>query len=384
MNAFLRQSILFGRISVRWLRLLVVGLLFLGLVRPIIASDELIQFASNLSIREQSAGKYSVTIQDPVRTSQKLHYHLFRQGSPSPEATAHPIKIPADRIVSLSTTYVGSFAALDALDHLVAVDNSDYLFSARSRELYEAGEILEVGRAGNVDLESIIAIQPDLVLLTQINPGQNALVERLEKAGIPVLITAAWRENDPLGRSEWIKLFGILTGEKDRAFEIFDQTADRYQSLKDRVRASEPEKPKVLLSAPFGGTWYMPGGKSFTVQLMADAGAEYLWSSNDSTGSFPVDLEAAFARGFQADFWLNPGGYDSLSEIATADPRFTAFPVFKGDRLFNRTQRVGPTGANDFWESGSVYPDRVLADLVKIFHPSLLPDHSLFYYRQLR
>lgn len=354
------------------------------------AEKDRIEVATNLSIEEKAAGAFEVTIADPVHPEQTNHYRLLSRENladdeslPAKEGGPPEIVVPVEKIVSLSTTYAGAFAALGAVDHLIAVDNAKYLFAPALRERAANGDILEVGAAGRLDLEVIIALQPQLVLLTQINPGQENLVSRLEAAGIPVLVTAAWRENSPLGRSEWIKLFGILCGEEERAETLFSKVRERYESLRNRVAESDPAPPQVLLSAPYGGTWYMPGGDSFSVQLLKDAGAQSLWPANPSTGSFPIDIESAMLRGFKADFWLNPGQYASLAELAAADPRFADLPVFAADRVYNRNAQVSPNGANDYWESGSVYPDRILADLISIFHPELLPDHELFYYRKL-
>ncbi len=354
-------------------------------------AEELIQEAKNLSIMEAPGGHYEVKVVDPVHPSRTLSFRLVDRdspnpGSPTPAVEGGPatIPIPARRIVSLSTTYVGAFDALGAIDHVIAVDDANHIFSKTLRKRHELGLIVEVGSPVNLDLETILSIDPDLVLMTRINPGQQSIEERLRAAGIPVLITGAWKEHEPLGRSEWIKLFGILTGRRGEAFRIFEESRNHYQRLSERVAQSESDRPSVLLSAPYGGVWYMPGGKSFSARFLEDAGADYLWSENESTGSFPVDLESALLKGFKADFWLNPGRYSSLAELGTADKRFRVLPAFRQGEVYNRIARIGPSGANDFWESGSVFPDRVLGDLIAIFHPELLPDHEFYYYRKLR
>ena len=293
------------------------------------------------------------------------------------------IPVPAERIVSLSTTYLGPLEALGALDRVVAVDDAAYAFSPVLRDRVASGKIREVGSVGRLDIESVLAARPDLVLLTRIGPGGDDLEQRLRSAGIPVLVTAAWRETTPLGRSEWIKLFGILTGREEEAFEIFNAGKERYEALAAKVRALDPSRPKILLSAPYGGTWYLPGGDSYTASFIEAAGGDYLWSSNRSTGSFPLDLEAVLVRGLEADFWINPGRYRSLAELAGTDERFRRMPVFQEGRVYNRTRRIGSTGGNDFWESGAVRPDSILADLIAILHPGLLPDHRLVYYEKL-
>ncbi|BAL99694.1 MAG: hypothetical protein KatS3mg049_2263 [Caldilinea sp.] len=51
--------------------------------------------------------------------------------------------------------------------------------------------------------------------------------------------------------------------------------------------------------------------------------------------------------------------------------------------MYNNNARLNEYGGNDYWEGGLANPDVVLADLIKIFHPELLPDHELVYYRKL-
>jgi iron complex transport system substrate-binding protein len=72
-----------------------------------------------------------------------------------------------------------------------------------------------------------------------------------------------------------------------------------------------------------------------------------------------------------------------LSDIASSDTRYTQFTAFRKRRVFNNTRRRQADGANDFWEGGVLNPDLILADLVKIFHPELLPDHNLYYLERL-
>ena len=85
----------------------------------------------------------------------------------------------------------------------------------------------------------------------------------------------------------------------------------------------------------------------------------------------------------QADFWLNVGYVDSRADIAARDVRYKAFRPFRQSTIFNNNKRVNDLGANDYWESGAVNPHLILADLIRILHPELLPDHELVYYKQL-
>ncbi|HTL89740.1 MAG TPA: ABC transporter substrate-binding protein, partial [Leptolyngbya sp.] len=73
-----------------------------------------------------------------------------------------------------------------------------------------------------------------------------------------------------------------------------------------------------------------------------------------------------------------------LQDVVASDDRYLGFAAVRSGKLFTPTARVSKTGGNDYWESGMANPDVVLADLVRIFHPELLPNHQLVYYRQLK
>ncbi|MEM0966870.1 MAG: ABC transporter substrate-binding protein [Verrucomicrobiota bacterium] len=379
------------RVDVLSLRPSASSLALLGLVLAVFSLSGVnaltITKAENLSIKESDSG-FLVSIRDPVFPENFSSYHLVPRSeiptvierSSQNETT---IPFPAERIVSLSTTYLGPLNELDSLDRVVAVDDASYAFTENLRKAVGAGEIVEVGGTGVTGLESIIAANPDLVLLTRINPEDNHLEKQLKSAGIPVIITSAWTEPNPLGRAEWIKLFGILTDRISQADQIYAEVSEEYDALQKRVRSENRERPKVLLSAPFGGVWHIPGNKGFTAKLLDDAGADYLGTKVDRTGSIPIGLESALQLGFSADFWLDPGQFESLASLSQADPRFRLLPPLESGEVYNRTKRVAENGGNDFWESGIIYPNKVLADLIHIFHPEILPDHEFFYYEKL-
>ena len=128
----------------------------------------------------------------------------------------------------------------------------------------------------------------------------------------------------------------------------------------------------------------MAGGKSFAARLIEDAGADYLWSDNSSTQAIPLDLESVYLRAVDADVWINPGAAVSLEDIGRLDERFLDLRVVRQGQVFNNNLRTNAAGGNDYWESGTVRPDLVLADLIRVFHPDLMADHRLVYYRQLK
>jgi iron complex transport system substrate-binding protein len=116
---------------------------------------------------------------------------------------------------------------------------------------------------------------------------------------------------------------------------------------------------------------------------MADAGADYLWSGDTTSGSMPLSVESVIDRAKEADFWLDPGASRSLSELTGMDERFSVFKAFRVGRVYNNDAKIGPNGGNDYWETGEARPDLALNDFISIFHPELLPSYVRMWYRQL-
>ena len=293
------------------------------------------------------------------------------------------IDVPVKRVVVFSTTHVGFIAALHEEKTIAGLSGTGYVYNSEIRARIDSGLISEVGYPPAVDYETIVKLQPDLVLLYGLNASVTGISERLSKAGIPSVLIAEYLERHPLGKMEWLKVVAAFYGKEELARRLFNRTASRYDQLTKQA-AETGSKPDIMVGLPWKDTWYMAGGKSFTARLISDAGGNYLWKDNDSNEYIPLGLESTFLKAIHADYWINAGTARSLNDIASRDERFSRLPVFTSGQIYNNDARISPEGGNDYWESGVVHPDEILADLIKIFHPDVLRDHSLRYYRKLQ
>ena len=144
------------------------------------------------------------------------------------------------------------------------------------------------------------------------------------------------------------------------------------------------EKPEVMTGLSWKDSWFVAGGRSFAARLIADAGGNYMWRDIQSSEAMPLDLESVFSRAVSADIWINPGVASSIEELIAFDERFGDLPVLKKGSIYNNNARMSEGGGNDYWESATVRPDLILADLISVFHPELLRDHSMLYYKKLK
>ena len=186
-----------------------------------------------------------------------------------------------------------------------------------------------------------------------------------------------WKEKTPLGRAEWIKLYGEFFNQRAQADSIFLRIKTDYLEAKKLV-LSQKHKPSVMLGANYKGTWYMPGGLSYMATLLKDAGASYFYADDTHTGSVSLTFENVLHDFNQTDVWLN-APVASLSALLALDERHNLFKPTQDHNVFGLYKKVNAQGANDFWESGVTRPDLVLKDFIWALYPKTMTDYTPTY-----
>lgn len=314
-----------------------------------------------------------------------LDFLLLPAGAAVPPGHGHAqvIRIPVRSMIVAGSTQIAQADFAGVADRISGVGNGQYVINPLVREGLRAGRVRQVGLENNLNNELVISMRPG-VMITMTNPdaafGQYKTVM---DAGIPVLPNADWLETTPLGKAEWVKLIGALTDQEALVNRKFDSVVQTYQRLAS-IGTAAAVKPSVIIGMPFKGTWYTPAGGSYMARLLRDAGASYHWSDTKGTGSLALSFEAVAPEALTADYWLDVGDVMTREDILAQDTRFGAFRSFRSDAIYNYNRRVNDAGSSDYWESGSVNPQRVLADLIRILHPGALPADTLFYYKQIK
>ena len=314
---------------------------------------------------------------------ESFQYVLVQCGTPAPQQgypDATVLEVPASSIVTMSTSYITNLDDLGLLeDRLVGLDTGAYVSNPKVRALLAAGQLTEIAPGSQLNVEAALDLNPDLIMTYSAGLPEYDTHPALIQAGLPVVMNADWMEQSPLARAEWVKFMALFFNAEARAEEVFNAIAARYEQAASLTTGIE-ERPTVLSDTPFEGTWYVPGGQSFTAHLFADAGADYLWAEDESTGTLFLDFETVFERGRDADYWVNIWGYESLADMLSVDERFADFKAFQEGNVYGNDARRTEAGT-EIWETGVAHPDMWLLDLIKIFHPELAPDHELYYYR---
>lgn len=316
--------------------------------------------------------------------TESVAYALVQCGAPAPAGFTEEqiIEVPVKRLVTMSTSYLPFLDELGLLDRLVGLDDATFVSNAAVLEMAAAGELISLGYGSGVDVEKALELAPDLIMTYSAGFPDYDAHPVLLAAGLKVVLNAEWLDTSPLGRAEWGKFLAAFFNAEAAAEALFAQTVQRYTELA-ALAAGVDVKPTVFLNTDFQGTWSMPGGSSYAASFLKDAGADYLWADDPATGSLPLAFEAVYERTQAAEVWLNIGFFFTLDDLAAADARYADFEAFKTGSVWNNDGRVSAAGGNDFYESAVAHPETVLADLIKILHPDLLPDHELVYYRQM-
>lgn len=295
------------------------------------------------------------------------------------------IKSPCKKIAALSSIYVNMFSELGLIDKVAAIDNVDYVNNKEILSRCETKKIIELSRGIELDLEQTIALNPDIIFTFGMGDPKKDVNPKLLQTKIPVAISLDHKEETPLARAEWIKFFAAFVDKKEMADSIFKVVEKNYNELKAIAERTEA-RPSVFNDIKYSDSWYMPGGKSYVAQLLHDAGTNYLWKDDENYGSIPLSFEQVYAKAKEAEFWLNVSTLKTKKDLLSFDSRYAEFTAFKKGNVFNNTKHTNVHGYSTYWETGMIYPDRILSDLILIFHPELKSQikNEMYYYEQLK
>lgn len=323
-----------------------------------------------------------VELRDPWNEGRMLQRYLLvpRSAAALPEGMPEGtlVRTPLRRIVVYTSVHCALLDELGATESIAGVCESRYVHVEPVLRGLQDGSVADLGEATSPDVEGMIRIGTEAILAS---PFQNAGYGPAEKIGLPIIECADYMEADPLGRAEWIRFLGLLTGREATADSLFRATEAEYL----RVRALTDgitRRPTLIVGKKFGAAWHVPNGESYMARLYRDAGADYLFHDRPGSGSTPLTFEAVIDRALHADIWLiqynadTPMTYASLSAEYAPYARFDAFA---GRRIYGCN-----THDSHYYEEVPLHPDRLLAELIAIIHPELLPDHRFRYFAPLR
>ena len=329
-------------------------------------------------------GYKQIIVKYPWKNAKKpINYILVKDSSFIPKnIQTNDIVIVGSikNIAVISTTYISFIELLHQSQSIAAVSDISYVYSENIHQLYDEKKIQNVGYDVNLNYEKLLACNSKILFTYGIEQAKDET--KLQNLGIKRVYVSEYLEENPLAQAEWLLFFAAFYDQEESAKVIFDSIDKRYTTLKNTAN-SYKEKPIVMCNLPFKGNWYLPGGASIAAQLIRDAGANYVFNENQETGGVNVPFEKAYMMANTADYFIHLNSCINKHEVCNDFPMIKNLKAYKLNHLYNNNLRINDQLANDFWESGIVQPDKILADLIGIFHSTSTKNYSPVYYRKI-
>lgn len=344
-----------------------------------------IKYAKHFSVKQLQDGVKILSIEGAWPNSKKVfEYALIPKKNKALLAKYKEyscIQVPVERMVLTSTTHIPALVDLNEIESIVGFTGLDLISSKEVRSAIDKKQISELGVNEKINIETSIALNPEVVIGFSISDSNRAYDE-LRQFGIPIVYNADWVEQSPLAKAEWIKFFGLFFNKEEDAILKFNIIEKHYNEAKELAENSV-NTPTVISGSLYKDVWYAPGKDSWAATFLKDANANYLFSDLGSTGSLSLSIEEAILKGSSAEYWIAPAQFTSYESMRTTNSHYEVFNSFKNKKIHTYALTKGETGGMLYFELASHRPDLVLKDLISILHPQLLKDYTPTFFKPL-
>lgn len=298
----------------------------------------------------------------------KMVAMLAKRRSTGARCTTDTVRTPVESNLVFTAPHCQLLTELGCQNAITGVCDKDYINipdikSRAQADAKVAHPIMDCGSSMQPDIERIIALHPEALL---ISPFENSGgYGKLDKLRIPVIETADYMETSPLGRAEWIKLYGLLLGSS-KADSLFSAIEKEYLQLKAEA-AKLPLGLSILTERKTGNVWYVPGGKSTMGILLRDAHARYIFADDTHSGSLSMSPEQIIAKGNQVDVWAFKyfGGNALTKQDLLAEYQgYQALKAFQTGTVYETD-----TSCEPYFELTSFHPEILLREFIILSHP---------------
>ena len=275
-----------------------------------------------------------------------------------PKLTELPVGIPESVTVirtPVSKAYVASTSSMDFFTQLSSLDKVGFASAEASKwtdkkvsELVDSDAIHYVGKYDAPDYESLITGKADIAVENTMIYHSPETKEKLEELSVPVFVDMTSYEEDPRGRIEWIKVYGLMTGEYGKALRFFDSAckkAEEAVTVENEKSASAEDKPTVAFFyiSPKGHVGIRRPG-DYISKMIEMAGGEYIPSnikvpeSDDASSSVDVSMEDFYLKVKDADILIYNstlyGSPASVDEMVKDTALLDEFKAVKDGKVY--------------------------------------------------
>ena len=229
---------------------------------------------------------------------------------------------PLNNIYLAASSAMDFFRELDRLDRVRLTSTTAANWSIPEvLEALDNGDLLYAGRYSAPDYELLLDQGSRLAIESTMIYHSPEIAEQLEELGIPVLVERSSYEPHPLGRMEWIKLYGLLTGAEDEANAFFDRQLARVDAISKGTDNGDDGPTVAFFYISSGGYANVRKPGDYISMLIEMAGGRYIFagldSGDNSLSTMNMQMEAFYAGARDADILIYNSTIDA--ELETLD-----------------------------------------------------------------
>ncbi len=310
------------------------------------SEDELkLSYATEFSVKYHEGGYKHIHIEDGS------DYVLIPEGKEDSDLGIDGsvlIHEPVDNIYLAASSAMDLFLNLDSLDSIGTCSTKAEDYSIKeAKDRIESGKISYVGKYSSPDYEVILSSGCNLAVESTMITHSPKIKEEIERLGIPVLTERSSYEKNPLGRLEWIKLYGVILGKESKAEEFFDAQEKKALEVKDRLALENkaPEKRKSVAYFYVSSNGYVnvrkPG--DYVSAMIEMAGGRYAYDgiadeSDNALSTMNINWEQFYKDTVDADILIYnatiDGGINNMDELIAKNELFADFKAVKEGNVY--------------------------------------------------
>ena len=274
-------------------------------------------------------------------------YLLVAEGAAVPDGVPNGVTVlqqPLDQIYLVAAAAMDFFDKLNAIDRITLSGKKEadwYITSAK--DAMQKGSMLYAGKYSEPDYELILSEGCDIAVENTMIYHSPAVLEQLERLGIPVLVETSSYETLPMGRMEWIKLYGALLDREDEAEALFNAKMD---SMADVLEQQPTGKTVAFFYITSSGAVNVRKSTDYVAKCVAIAGGDYVSfdesAEDNAQSTINIQMESFYHGAVDADVLIYnsiiDGELHTLDELVALDPLMADFKAVKSGNVWCLTK----------------------------------------------
>jgi iron complex transport system substrate-binding protein len=271
-------------------------------------------------------------------------------------------KVNPERIALLSTTHSYFVNALDGMKNICGVTYADRIQLENLQAQIANGKTQNLTKNGEVNQEDLLMLDPTVLFSVPFEPTDY----RSKLPVCTVIPTSEYLEEHPLGKAEWIYVFGYVLRKEEMARELFLEIENAYIGAMQGHAEGHSARPKVFFATNNGSDWTVANNQSYWAILLKDAGAEYV-GATEGKGNLNFDKERMLFALNEADAYGELVYFPNTSNVSLSQlhPEFTQSGPFQHKELF-----LCNAANNGFFDKALLEPHILLQELKKVLSDS--------------